>query len=972
MKKYFFLPRLRLLFFHVFLSAALLLISATLPVTAAEKVRIGYFLDLKGYQDQSPKGVFSGYGYDYLQEIAQYNGWEYEYVPGTYNECLAMLKEGKIDLMGAILKTPELETIYDFAALPTGNNYLSLLAPEGQLNYAYEDFAGFNGLHVGLIEKPFSYQALENFSQKHNIFLTPHFYKTHEELIKALHAGAVEAVLLNSINIVTRLEHLHILAQVAPTPLYFATTKGNETVLRGLTSAMQQIKNDIPFFDTQLIMNHYDSIAPLPPAFTKEELRYIQTHPTVRVLYDPHWLPIEYQDPQTGEHRGITAELFKELEERTGLQFSFQTDTTFTNVLEKLRAGEADLLTAMLHDYNHGSENNVLLTQPYLSIPVVMVSSYDVFKPEQTIALPRGFYITQQIIQRYPSSKIQYYDSVEQCFEAVRRHEATATFTNAYTANYYLSLTKYMSFTSVTLTEFSEKISIAVSKSADPRLLSILNKGIQGITKNKMNQIIYQNIIIPQQLNWNDVIYANPLGTIFTLLFITASIIIFLSYILLSKNRLRKKAENLLYRDSLTGQASYAKFLHDAPHNMQNDVKSRFALIYMDMLQFKYINDTFGYEEGDQVLVSISELLHRFLSKSESFARVYADHFVLLLKYTTFEELDRRIALLEQHLTSLSQEMKNKYSFIFHGGIYLFSSKEKKIEIAIDRANYAKDTIQDASRTVFAYYDDRMRSRIIKNKQLERRMYPALQNQEFIPYLQPKINLVTGELAGAEALVRWKTPDGAISPGEFIPFFEQNGFVVHLDLYIYEEICKKLREWIQSGQTVVPISCNFSRLHIKNPQFSEQLEEIANRYQIPHHLLELEITESVAIEDKQALLACLKLLKELGFIISIDDFGAGYSSLGLIQNLPIDVLKLDRNFVINGLRGDLEKDLVEALINIPSKHKISVICEGIETKSQEEFIKKIGCQLAQGFLYDKPMPIVDFEKKYFIKTTALV
>lgn len=965
MKKTSFLLLYPLSFFYIFLSMTFLYILNLPSIEAAEKVRVGYFLDLKGYQDLSPEGTRSGYGYDYLQEIAQYNGWEYEYVPGTYYECLTMLKEGKIDLMGAILKTADTEAVYDFAAMPTGNNYFGLLAAENQLKYAYEDFPGFNGMRVGMIDTPYSRQAFDAFCKKHHIEMAPSFYAANTELINALHAGTIDAVLLNSINIVTRTEHLHLLSQVSPTPLYFATTKGNETVLRGLTAAMRQIQSDIPFFDTQLIMNHYDSIAPLPPAFTKEELRYIQTRPVVTVLYDPNWIPIEYRDAQTGECKGITAEFFNELENRTGLKFSFQTFDTFTSVMEKLRSGEADVLTAILHDYNHGSQNKVRLTQPYLSIPIVMVSRYDVFNPEQKIALPRNFYINQQIINRHPNAEIQYYDSVEQCFEAVRRNEATATFTNAYTANYYLSLTKYMAFTSITLTELNEKISIAVSNSADPRLLSILNKGIQAITKNKMNQIIYQNVITPQKLNWRDIIYANPLGTVSAILFFTAAVIICLSYILLTKNRLRKKAESMLYKDALTGYASYAKFLRDAPRHMQNDAKSRFALIYMDMLQFKYINDTFGYEEGDRVLIEISKFLQGFILDNEAFTRIYADHFALLLKYKTFEEFDCRISLLEQNLTALSQEMKNKYSFIFHGGIYLFSSKEQKIEIAIDRANYAKDTIQDASRTVYAYYDDRMRSRVIKNKQLERQMYPALQNNEFIPYLQPKINLVTGELAGAEALVRWKTPAGPIPPGEFIPFFEQNGFVVHLDFYIYEEICKKLQEWIQAGKKVFPISCNFSRLHIKNPQFSERLEEIANRYQIPHHLLELEITESVAIEDKHALSGCLKLLKELGFVISIDDFGAGYSSLGLIQNLPIDILKLDRNFVINGLRGELEKDLVEALIHIPSKHKISVICEGIETKSQEDFIKKIGCHLAQGFLYDKPMPVGEFEKKYF-------
>jgi diguanylate cyclase (GGDEF) domain len=501
----------------------------------------------------------------------------------------------------------------------------------------------------------------------------------------------------------------------------------------------------------------------------------------------------------------------------------------------------------------------------------------------------------------------------------------------------------------------------SVSVSAQISLVSVSNPAVSRIvTENDPGE----NIPIV------DFIYSRPEVAVTSLFFIILIFIFLLIFTIVSKKVYCKKTEKLLFYDDLTGHYNYRKFIIEAEKLLKSSRKQNYALLYIDIAKFKYINDMFGYEEGDSVLIHLSDILKECTFKGELFSRIYADRFVILIKYDRDAELSERLSRIEKAFSFFSEKNKSNYSFIIHGGVYMLCQNEFNIEVAVDRANYAKETISNVSKNSFAFYDDEMRNLIIQDKETESVMRFALQNHQFIPYFQPKVNILTGEMIGAEALVRWQQPKKRlILPANFIPYFEKNGFIVHIDLYMYEEVCKKLNEWNAQGKKLVPVSCNFSRLHIMDPNFPDNLYKIAQKYEVATNLLELEMNETVAMEDLDKLTEVAKALRSYGFIFTIDDFGSGYSSLGLIQKLPIDVLKLDRSFVINGLCGDLEKDLVLMLVQISRKYSISVICEGIETKEQETFMKEIGCFQAQGFLYAKPMPCEEFEKRLALYET---
>ncbi|MEG0641404.1 MAG: EAL domain-containing protein [Clostridium sp.] len=252
----------------------------------------------------------------------------------------------------------------------------------------------------------------------------------------------------------------------------------------------------------------------------------------------------------------------------------------------------------------------------------------------------------------------------------------------------------------------------------------------------------------------------------------------------------------------------------------------------------------------------------------------------------------------------------------------------------------------------------------IEDKEIENIMYQSLNNREFIFYLQPKHNLNSLEISGAEALVRWLHPTkGILSPYEFIPLFERNGFIINLDIFIFEEVCKKIFEWEVNGVPLVPISVNISRLHLKNPNFIDEYRRIINIYKTPPSLIEIEITESAVFDNMDILLSIMKEFKLIGFKISMDDFGTGYSSLNMLREIPVDVLKLDRDFLSGGHLLERTRIVIQGVMWIAKKLDIVVVSEGVETKEQVEFLKEIGCPMAQGYYFNKPMPVHEFEEK---------
>lgn len=387
---------------------------------------------------------------------------------------------------------------------------------------------------------------------------------------------------------------------------------------------------------------------------------------------------------------------------------------------------------------------------------------------------------------------------------------------------------------------------------------------------------------------------------------------------------------------------------------------TKFALIQFDVKRFKLINENYGEDAGTEMLHFLTRQLNNYCSNPRLSARMSGDVFMLLTPYTDKDDILKTISELQLNLKGFRE-----YSYEFVFGVYQIDDRSISVRTMCDCAAMARQSIKKNALESVAFYNKNMQKAIKERKFVESHMKKALDNNEYIIYLQPKFSISSGEAIGYEALVRWQSPEcGMIYPDSFIPLFEENGFITKLDAYVWECACMVLRDWIDRHFTPLPISVNVSRANLDNESFLDVLDGLIDKYRLPKHLLELEITESI---ENDATLRMTEKIKERGFILLMDDFGSGYSSLNTLQDTRFDVLKLDREFFSTHMSNERGKKIIMHTISMSKDVGLGLIAEGVETTDQAQFLENCGCDTAQGYLYAKPMPVQDAEK--YLKNT---
>lgn len=421
----------------------------------------------------------------------------------------------------------------------------------------------------------------------------------------------------------------------------------------------------------------------------------------------------------------------------------------------------------------------------------------------------------------------------------------------------------------------------------------------------------------------------------------------------------------LAYVDELTGGNNLNKFKQLAEACLATRGEEKYYLVRLDVDDFKLVNDMFGFEDGNIVLGNIYSAISQLLLPEEFFARISNDDFLVMLRRDDSEqvvELGKSFCL---GFDTLHQKGGHGYSINFSFGIYDIPLHEDDISTIIDRCTMAHKTAKGhyAGRS-YAFYNTEIRNTALREKAIEDHMQSALQEGEFVVYLQPKFDLNTFKIKGAEALVRWVDPRNGhiMQPMEFIPLFERNGFVAQLDLFVLEEVCKLQRRWIDEGLPLVPISVNQSKVLLFDNGYLSKIRTVVDRYNIPHNLIELEILETLIHYNIDALCDTVSALKDLGFLISIDDFGSGYSSLNMLKDIHADVLKIDKEFLNSSQDNARSEVVLSNIIHMARELQMSVVTEGVETERQAEMLRRLCCDTAQGFLFARPMPVENYVK----------
>ena len=414
--------------------------------------------------------------------------------------------------------------------------------------------------------------------------------------------------------------------------------------------------------------------------------------------------------------------------------------------------------------------------------------------------------------------------------------------------------------------------------------------------------------------------------------------------------------------DSLTGLLNRDQFYEDV-HDMVNKYHdTTFYLICSNIKDFKFINEIFGMEKGNQVLIKQAKLMSSNSSERTICARLMNDRFALCLPREEFDE--KRVA---DSIKELQREFSgNSFHLHTYMGVYEIRDRDEAVSIMVDKANIAADTIKNNYDCCVAYYDEHLLEISIEQRRLLGEFEPALQNDEFVMYLQPQVKR-DGAAKGAEALVRWVHPSrGILTPYAFIDILENAGLIYKLDLYIWEKAAQKLAEWKEKGYGSYHISVNISTKDFYIIDIYETFTGLINKYGIAASNLHLEITETTLMTDFEKNMNIIHKLQGVGFRVEIDDFGSGYSSLNMLKDISADVLKIDMGFLRKSENEVKGQDILESIITLAGKIGMDVITEGVETKKQLDMLTMMGCHEFQGYYFSKPVPVSEFEEKYLV------
>ena len=657
-------------------------------------IRVGFYT-MDNYQECDENGNYSGYFVDYLREISQYTGWEYEFIQMNYSACLKSLNDRNIDLVCGVDYSSFRTSTLDFSAQPAVTTHYELYTLGDNDSYYYNDYEDFDGMSIGVLASCNQLDALDDYAAAHHFSFEKQYFGNTAQLEEALEDNTVDAIYATS---VSHPSEKKILASLPSFPLYFVTFKGNP-IMEDLNSAQAVILDVNPNFDHDLYATYQRDIRNYRCEFTRDELDYLSTAPEITVTCDPSKAPIEFYNENTQTVSGIAADVLDLVSQYTGLHFRYIKSDSFSDALAKLQSHEIDILTALAHDYAWSEQNQAFLSTPYLNSSIVVVRNNKTKSHERNIvALPHSFNLTNSILDNpeYDTEDVVYYDTIEECFQAVLSGSADCTYANSYNSSYLLSQVKYRNLSSTTLTAMTEDVSFGLSDQCDPRLLSIINKGLACISSEQLDSIILQNCSYKEDPSLLTLVYAYPRISIAIILAVSMTLLSLLLGILLIHSRKTKEIRIMSETDALTGLYNRRAAEDHITRQMQEDGRNPGCvrpLISIDLDKFKQVNDTYGHLEGDALLIAVADTIKTSVRNSDIVGRIGGDEFIVYLGNVTdkkdAEAVADKLCTAIRSLSTLKPEWSEISASI---GISFADRAEIEMEelyIAADKAMYS-------------------------------------------------------------------------------------------------------------------------------------------------------------------------------------------------------------------------------------------------------------------------------------------
>lgn len=901
---------------------------------------------------------YSGYAYEYIQTVALYGNFSCRFVEGTPEECRQRLANGEIDLLPGEVMTAEHREIMDFAYLPMGFTNLDFVYP-GNVQDLSQAMASGKQLAVGTI--------FAGDMSAPNLPPPTRRFEKFSDMTAAYDAGSIDGFIIDN----RYQPKENILAQFGAVTLHIAVKKGNEELLRRINAAQEEVFIDDSQFVSRLYSKYYRQSAASPLTLTADEIEYLRDKKKIVAVGTPGEWP--HSGFVNGSYQGTIGVIINRMAEDLGIEIEVVETKNNEESFRLLREGKAEIITEFYTDYNWGKDHELLLSMPYMSINYVKVYQRGRRIPASPrVAVARGhFYPWPFVMKRYGEEQFVYCDTMEDCLEVVSRGEADIAFVKSDIARYGIFQGGYYDLVSDGTVEFSHEVSVGLNENVDPKLLRILNKEISHLDPNFIKSAANYDVLMEQSTGFQlkAIVYNYPMECVLAVIALAAAAVGLFGYVAFIKRRHARKIQQMAYEDRWTGRYNWRWFEQEAARLKDTAFKKEceagtLGVVVVSLSRREILVEAYG---SDFVTNRISDITADFEEKEDWVKITAVDGLAGQIIMLGVKPEGRELTdLMHQALLRVSAEKhaSSKRQLNLKSGVYMLKPSDD-MKHAINCAEIACSEIYGTA-SLAKCYDKEMEDRLQLQQNIEDTMEEALKNKEFQVWYQPKYDIRTHTTSGAEALVRWQSPQmGFLPPGKFIDIFEANGFVAKLDFYMLENVCRFQRERLDKGLPIVCVSVNQSRVHLMEPGYLQHIQAIKNIYRLPDGAIELELTETAfSIYDepgKRAMaVAVCRTLQRMGFSISMDDFGSGYSSIMLLSLLKLDVMKIDKSLLTGTGDSIRMEKVLSSVIEMGKKLNMEIICEGIEEPEQEELLLKHGCHYGQGFIYAKPMPEEEF------------
>ncbi len=940
-----------------------------MPLTARAQetnnkvVRVGWYDSSYNTVDQF--GRRSGYAYEYQLKIAAYSGWSYEYVNGSWSDLLQMLIDGKIDLMSDVSYTDERAKSMLFPDLPMGSEDYCVFVDPSNKAVSSSNASTLSGKRVGVNRDSIQAKYYRDWAQRNGVRAEIVELTTSEdESLQMLEDHKLDAYV--TVDSFVNPERAMPVFKVGSSDFFFAVNKDRPDLLAELNSALSAIQNENRYFNQQMFEQYIKS-AGANAFLTAEELDWLSDHGPIRVGYQDNYLAFCATDKESGKLTGALKDYLdyaSDCMENAKLTFEPKAYPTVEAALEGLRSGEVDcVFPASLGGYD-SEKQGIVVTPPLMSTDIYAVvrqadMSNFTNREHMVVAVNQGNpNYDAFLVDHFPTWQTVYYETTADCLKAVSENMADCVLISSYRYNNISRLCERYHLTTFP-TSVGLDSCLAVGK-GNTKLYSIMAKAVSHVPASTVNSALSFYITEDAKRTLGDFLSENMV----VVMALAVGVMLVIVLIMLRSMRAEKLAKDLISAteiDALTGLYNRDYFFEYANRIRRERPNVPMDAIVLNIERFHSINALNGWDFGDQVLRVLGNDIRIFATEVSGIAgRFGADRFDIFCEHVedyqdVYSRLQGKLEVVAPN-TSIRLRM----------GVLPEQTELEPVQM-FDMARTACSMARGHFKEHVIVFDEKVRERELFEQRLLNDLRRGLDSYEFEVHYQPKFDIRVDppELVSVEALIRWRHPEfSIISPDDFVPLFERNGKIEEIDKYAWNEAARQVARWRAQFGVTIPVSVNLSRVDVFDPTLENTLDGILLENGLDRDAMRLEITESAYMENADQLIYVVRDLRKKGYTVEMDDFGSGYSSLNMLSSIPIDVLKMDRAFIQNIDNDKKTVRLVELILGIAKSLDVLVVAEGVETESQLQLLKQMGCALVQGYYFSRPLHPSDFEAKY--------